>query len=77
MESKSDVIRVECCAECPFKTAGNKCKHSDAVEIDVETMEDDLPTLCPMHNGAAWPHEDTYVMLADWILKQYPGEIED
>lgn len=73
----NSTITVACCGECPFKTPENKCSEDASVEIDVDTMDDDVPTICPMLSGHARASGDNWVKLEDWILKQYPDNIED
>ncbi len=76
-EEQNNTIEVACCAECPFVTPEPKCSESDAVEVDPDTMSDDIPSICPMLNGRPKVHGDKWVKLAGWILKQYPSGIED
>lgn len=68
-EVKKDEILVSCCGDCPFRIAGPKCSESTTVEIDEETMEDDLPVLCPMLNAHPRTHEGKTIKLEDWLLR--------
>lgn len=63
-------ITVSCCGGCPFLTAAKTCGKSEDVEIDIDFVDDDLPTTCPMMDGKLVPHEDKWVTLEPWILKK-------
>jgi hypothetical protein len=76
-ENEIQTITVQSCAECPFVTPVPMCSESETVEIDPETMDDDVPALCPMMDGNARASGDKWVRLAPWILSQQPDDIDD
>lgn len=76
-ENNNEVIKVQCCAECPFVTPEPKCSESSAVEIDPDMMDDDIPAICPMLNGQTWSHGESWVKLEEWILKRAPDNVDD
>ena len=76
-ETKGTSATVQCCAECPFVQPEPKCGQDDSIELDAETMEDDVPVSCPMTNGKPLPHGDGWVKLAGWLVRKNKSGIDD
>lgn len=66
--SENDIVkRIESCADCPFLES-LACKLDPEIEIDDETKEDDLPTLCPLLDGMPRSNDNVTVTAAKWLL---------
>lgn len=63
----ADVKIIENCAACPF-LAGSQCELDSETEIDMDFIEEDMPTTCALLDGK--PHEkgDIVVGAAKWLL---------
>jgi hypothetical protein len=76
MEEK--ITEISGCGECPFRTEETKCSKNDAIEIDLELMDDDLPAICPLRNGKSHRvSEEEVVRLAAWILRASVSNLDD
>lgn len=76
-ENKGNVTKVQCCAECPFIGQEPKCGQDDTIELDPETIEDDVPVSCPMITGKTLPHGDNWVRLEGWLVRKGKDDIDD